>query len=228
MLNLFRETNQAESKPSATVPTGKAARLREELIAATASADKVAASIASAQQDLVDAREKFDRDTHAFALGKLRSEPSATQLHDAIARVEALRRSHAVAVELITRLQPEVSAAELAERSEAQRQDLEQMISVAESKLAEFEATVAEAQRIESDLFDALFSRETGLRQAFATQEIQADADKARRRLRDRVIALAQTSRHAVHPRFATDGNVYMGPDLHHLRADADALRRGA
>jgi hypothetical protein len=228
MLNLFRETNQTASKPPATVPVGKAAQLREELIAASASADKVAASIASAQQDLVEARAKFDRDTHAFALGKLRSEPSATQLHDAIARVDALRRSHAVAVDLLARLQPEVSAAELAERSNAQRQDLEQMIRVAESKLAEFEAAVATARRIESDLFDALFDRETGLRQAFVTQEIQSEADKARRRLRDRVVALAQTSRHAVHPRFSTDGDVYLGPDLHHLRTDADALRRGA
>jgi hypothetical protein len=228
MLSLFRETKQAEPEPLHPVPPEKSTRLREELDAAVTSKDQVAASLANAQQDLAETQASFDRETQAFALGKLRSEPNPARLHDAIARVDALRRSHLAAVNSVARLQPQVSNAELEERTETERHELQQMVCRAESKFAEFEAAISAAQQIENVLFDALFERTTGLRRAFATPEIQTEANQLRRSLCDRVVVLAQTSRHAVHPRFSTDGEVYLGPGLAYLRSDAAALRRSA
>jgi hypothetical protein len=106
MLSLFRETKQTEPELLAPVSCSKSARLREELNAALASSDKVAASLASAERNLAEAQATFDHDTRAFALGKLLSEPNPARLHDAIARVDALRRSQVVAVNSVAGLQP--------------------------------------------------------------------------------------------------------------------------
>jgi hypothetical protein len=185
---------------------------------ATQAVGQLAAALLAAERESTEARLAFDRQMREHVADSLKAAPSQEPQRAAVAKVESLRRLLAEAREHLAHQTREAEETGRLDAIRATGGRVAGLITSAEAKLVAFEAAIATVRRAETELFDALFNKQTGLRQPIAIPDSQRDADFARHRLRRKAIAIAAKAGSRLDAQFETDGEIHLGPLERHFR----------
>jgi aminopeptidase N len=192
-----------QSKNTSTSP--------DELTSAKKAIEKLVTALSAAESESSEAKAAYDHALRGF-LASGKDEPSPERQRSAAGKCESLRRLLAEARERLARLTAEAENARRLDTIRASGGLVAAMIETAEKKLLHFEQAVTAVRKAEAELFDALFSQQTGLRQRHPIVDAQRDADFARQRLRRRAINIAEQSNCPINARFESDGEAHFGP----------------
>lgn len=189
--------------------------LRAELELGQQSLAQLATRQADAASELAAATQGYDGELAAFSLGQSAGEPSRERLNAATDRVASLQRIHTSLAGMIPRLQSQLADAELSAAVAQGRDTIPALTASSNARIEKMKALAAEFRAEEALLFDDLFSVARGLRQKFATDELNRAAFQARFRLREALqVEVIDRFKLLVNPSFANDGNPNLGSDL--------------
>jgi hypothetical protein len=138
----------------------------DELTTAKESVAKLAAALATAENESTETRTAYDREMRDFiANGKV--EPSLEGQRVAAEKCDSLRRLLSEAREHLARVASEAEAAKRHDAIRASGSRVAELTTTAEAKLATFQSAVNAVRVAEAELFSALFDQQVGLKQRF-------------------------------------------------------------
>jgi hypothetical protein len=187
-----------------------AAQIRVELESARASVASLEQKLTAAESAFHEGQREYDA---AIAAGG--SEPDRSKMERSLMLAGALRRVLQDQGQAIPRLAAELAAAELQEATAAGRERIPLLSAAVKARLAEFEGAIAAAKAVECAIFDLLFDLQHGLKQDFATKELNAEGQRVRFALRNELEQIARRTGllNFIDQRFETDGNTNLGRD---------------
>jgi hypothetical protein len=207
-----REHNTAapSGRAHTTATTRTVAVIQNDLARARVDAQALTEQIELAKAEYDDAQRIYDARLSVYTFEEDESEPDHSALAAAESRADSLERLERSKRYDIDYLTQELAEAQKVEATETGRAAISALVADAEVKLAAFEQLATEAIWAEGQLFAALFSEGSGMKQNFITGELNTQARTARLTIRDRAVAFARKLGYQIHPDYLADGNVNM------------------